>query len=116
MGKEDITVVEQEEVLSGTVEDFMVIKLKTPIMFEGNRYDKIDLNGLENIKAADMVTINRRMTRTGNIDTSPEASLEFALNMANLATGIPLEFFEQLPPYAAIAVKGRVTSFLYRPV
>lgn len=114
MDKKDITVVEQEEVLSGTVEDFMVIKLKEPIMFEGNRHDKIDLNGLEDIKAADMVAINRRMTRAGNIDTTPETSLEYALNMANLATGLPLEFFDQLPPYAAMAIKGRVTSFLYR--
>lgn len=110
----EIVEVEEQTALSGTVEDFMVIKLKNPIMFEGNRYDKIDLTRLDDIKAADMVAISRRMTRSGNIDTTPETSLEYALNMANLATGLPLEFFDQLPPYVAMAIKGRVTNFLYR--
>lgn len=109
----EIVEVEEQTALSGTVEDFMVIKLKKPIKFEGNHYDKIDLNGLDEIKAGDMVAINRRMTRNGNIDTMQELSLEYALNMANLATGLPLEFFDQLPPYAAMEIKGRVTNFLY---
>lgn len=112
--KEEIVVVEKEEVLSGTVEDYLIIKLKEPIKFEGENYSQIDLTGLENVKAADMVAINRRMTRNGSIDISQELTLEYALNMANIATGLPLEFFDQLPPYAAMAIKGRVTNFLYK--
>lgn len=116
MGKEraDMEVVQETEVVSGEVEDFWVIKLKEPIRFEGENYEKINLTGLHDIKAADMVAISRRMTRSGNVDSSPEMSLEYALNMANLATGLPLEFFDQLPPYAAMAIKGRVTNFLFR--
>lgn len=110
----DMEVVQETAVMSGEVEDFWVIMLKEPIRFEGETYDKINLTGLYNIKAADMVAIARRMTRSGNVDSSPELSLEYALNMANLATGLPLEFFDQLPPYAAMAVKGRVTNFLFR--
>ncbi len=96
-------------------EDDMVIRLKKPINFEGESYDKIDLNGLNEIKASDMVSINRRLSRNGNAEANQEFSLEYALNMANLATGLPLEFFNELPPYAAMAVKSRVTSFLFRP-
>lgn len=109
----EIVTVEEKKILSGGVEDFWVIRLKKPVKFEGETYDRIDLTGLHDIKAADMVEINRRMTRSGNVDSSPELSLEYALNMANLATGLPLEFFDQLPPYAAMAIKGRVTSFLF---
>ncbi len=96
-----------------TEKNNLVIKLNMPVKFEGEQHDKIDLTGLNNIRAKDMIDINRRMTRSGNTDSTPELSLEYALNMANLATGMPLEFFEQLPPYAALAVRGRVTSFLF---
>lgn len=109
----EVVVVEDSTVLSGTVENYWAIKLKNPITFEGTAYSEINLTGLENIKAADMVRINRQMTRNGSIAVTPELTLEYALNMANLATGLPLEFFDQLPPYAAIAVKERVVSFLY---
>lgn len=109
----EVVVVEDSTVLSGTVENYWAIKLKNPITFEGTAYSEINLTGLENIKAADMVRINRQMTRNGSIAVTPELTLEYALNMANIATGLPLEFFDQLPPYAAIAVKERVVSFLY---
>lgn len=112
-GNENAVVVEENVVLQGKVEDYLVIQLKKPIMFEGNSYTKIDLTGLEDVKAADMVSINRRMARNGSIDITPELTLEYALNMANIVTGLPLEFFDQLPPYAAMAIKGRVTNFLY---
>lgn len=110
----EVVAVEDQATLSGEVEDFWVIPLKKSIRFEGETYDRIDLTGMHEIKAADMVAINRRMTRSGNVDSMQELTLEYALNMANLATGIPLEFFDQLPPYAAMALKTRVTSFLFR--
>lgn len=115
MEKEQGEIVTEEEKakLSGGEEDFWVIPLKKPVKFEGETYDRIDLTGLHDINTADMVAINRRMTRSGNVDPSQELSLEYALNMANLATGLPLEFFGPLPPYAAMAIKGRVTSFLF---
>lgn len=111
--EQDEVVEEGTEVMKGDVENFWVIGLKEPIRFEGQTYDKIDLTGLHEIKAADMVTINRRMSRSGNIDQTPELTLEYALNMANMVTGLPLEFFDQLPPYAAMAVRGRVINFLF---
>lgn len=110
----EVITVEKPAVSNGEVEDFLVIPLKTRIRFEGETYDRIDLTGLYDIKAADMVAVNRRMTRSGNVDSTQELTLEYALNMANLATGLPLEFFDQLPPYAAMAIKTRVTSFLFR--
>ena len=102
------------EVVKGEVENFLVIALKTPVRFEGKNYDRIDLTRLQDITAADMIAVNRRMSRSGNVDITPELTLEYALNIANVVTGLPLEFFDQLPPYAAMAIKGRVTNFLYR--
>lgn len=111
MEKEDGKVI--EDTLEAAENDDFIVNLRKPMNYEGERYDRIDLSGLREIKAADMIAINRRLTRSGNVDASQEISLEYSLNMAHLATGIPFEFFEQLPPYAALAVKGRVTSFLF---
>lgn len=93
----------------------LVVTLRKPINFEGERYDKIDLNGLHDIKAADMVAINRRMTRTGNADVNPELSLEYALNVANITAGLPIELLDQLPPYEALAIRRHVTDFFFKP-
>lgn len=98
------------------VDDYFIIVPKTPVIFEGKTYDKIDLTGLKNVRAADMIAVNRMLNRQGNMDYMQEMTLEYAINLAAKATGKPIEFFEQLPPYLAMAVKNRVTSFLYRQV
>lgn len=112
MEKEDKNV--SESILGTEDDDSMIVRLKKPIDFEGKRYEKVDLRGLHDIKAADMITVNRRLSRNGNIDVTQENTLEYALNLANVATGIPLEFFEQLPPYTAMAIRNCVAGFLYR--
>lgn len=97
------------------IEDGMYrVTLKKPYVFEGKSYSVIDLSGLENIRAADMIAVNRLLNRKGNVDFLQEMTLEYALNIAAKATGKPIEFFEQLPPYAAMQIKNRVTGFLYR--
>lgn len=97
------------------IEDGMYrVTLKKPYVFEGKSYSAIDLSGLENIRAADMIAVNRLLNRKGNVDFLQEMTLEYALNIAAKATGKPIEFFEQLPPYAAMQIKNRVTGFLYR--
>lgn len=97
-----------------TSDNDMVITLTKPVIFEGQEYDKIDLTGLHDIKAADMVEVSRRMSRNGSSYSVAETSLEYALHMANIATGLPLEFFDQLPPYAAMAIRSNVMVFIFR--
>lgn len=92
--------------------DLYVIPLKKPITFEGKTYDSIDLTGLENIRAADMIAINRRLARMG-IEVQ-ENSLEYALYMAAEASSFPIEFFEQLKCSVAMKVKTCVMLFLFR--
>lgn len=105
---------EKEEIIVGEVEESdLVIKLKNPITFEGKQYNQIDLTKLHDIKAADMINVNRMLARRGNTASTQELTLEYALHMANIVTGLPIEFFEQLPPYAALAIRGRVTGFLF---
>lgn len=92
--------------------DLYVISLKKPITFEGKTYDSIDLTGLENIRAADMIAINRRLARMGS--DVQENSMEYALYMAAEASSLPIEFFEQLKCSVAMKVKTCVILFLFR--
>lgn len=100
--------------LDDIVDGMMIITLKKPIIFEKKEYKKIDLTEMENLKAADMIAVSRILNRKGNVDFLQEMTLEYAINLAARGTGLPIEFFEQLPPWAAMQVKNRVTGFLYR--
>ena len=110
MEKEEIVVNENDEIEDGA----LLITLKKPIHFEGKQYSRIDLSGLENIRAEDMVEVNRRLNRRGNVDFLQEMTLEYALNLAAVACQMPVEFFMKLSPWAAMQVKNHVTGFLYR--
>lgn len=95
-------------------EESLVIKLKKPYKFEGKEYAEIDLSGLENLSAQDMIAINKLMSRKNpGIDVLPEVSLEYACNIAAKATQQPIEFFLNLPPKQAMKVKNRVMGFLF---
>lgn len=90
-----------------------VIELKTPVTFEGKQYDEVDLTGLNEIRAADMIAVNRELSRGGNLDLNQEYTLEYAFHLASRASGQPIEFFEQLKPFPAMRVKNCVSSFLF---
>ena len=95
------------------IESEYIIRLNTPITFEDKTYDKIDLSGLDNLTAADMIAANKILDRTGSFTFLPEMSLEYACIIASKASGLPIEFFKALHPKVAVKVKNRVTAFFY---
>ena len=94
-------------------ENDFYIKFKKPYIFEDKTYDGVDLSGLEDLSARDMIQTQRTMERSGSINVLPEMSLEYACIFASKATDLPPEFFQELPPREAIKVKNRVTNFFY---
>ena len=89
------------------------IRFRKPYYFEDETYDGVDLSGLEDLSARDMIATQRTMERSGSINVLPEMSLEYACIFASKASGLPVEFFQELPPREAIKVKNRVTNFFY---
>lgn len=103
-----------EEIKEVNEEESLLIKFSKPFRFEGKEYTEIDLSGLEDISAADMIAVNKLMSRGGSgIDVMPEVSLEYALNLAARATKQPVEFFIALPAKEALKIKNRVMGFLF---
>ena len=94
-------------------ENKYLIKFRKPFIFEDETYMEIDLSGLEDLSAKDMIQAQRTMERSGSINVLPEMSLEYACIFASKATKIPVEFFQALPPKEAIKVKNKVTNFFY---
>ena len=95
-------------------EESLVIKMKKPYRFEGKEYTEIDLTGLEELTAADMIAIESRYDR-GNpgINVMPEVKVGYAMMMAARAAKLPVEFFNGLPPREATKVKNRIMGFLF---
>lgn len=94
-------------------ENNYLIKFRKPFIWEDETYTEIDMSGLEDLSAKDMIAAQRTMERSGSINVLPEMSLEYACIFASRATGMPVEFFQALPPKEAIKVKNKVTNFFY---
>ena len=108
----------EDSALIGTVEDTeetsMVVKFNKPFRFDGKEYTEVDLSGLDDLQASDMIAVNKYMQRTSSgIDVMPEVSLEYACVLASKAARLPIEFFTSLPPREAMKVKNRVMGFLF---
>lgn len=94
-------------------EEKLVIELTKEYMFEEKKYTKVDLTGLNNLTAEDMIAANRVLSRNGNVDFLQEMTLEYACVLASKGSDLPVEFFRGLKPKDAMKVKSRVTGFLY---
>lgn len=89
------------------------VKFKKPFVWEDETYDGVDLSGMEDLSARDMIQAQRVMEKSGSINVLPEMSLEYACIFASKAAKMPVEFFQALPPKEAVKIKNRVTNFFY---
>lgn len=94
-------------------EEKLVVELSKEYAFEGKKYIKIDLSGLDDLTAEDMISVNRILSRNGNTDILPEMTLEYACVLASKGSDLPIEFYKSLKPKDALKVKGCITHFLY---
>ena len=112
----EIEAVENTASSEEVVDDLsMIVRFNKPYTFEHVEYTEIDLSGLDDLTASDMIAVNKMMHRTsgGGIDVMPEVSLEYACRLASKAAKMPIEFFTNLPPREAMKVKNRVMGFLF---
>ena len=90
-----------------------LVVFKKPFTFETETYESVDLSGLEEISAKDMIAVNKMIERSGTVNVIPEMSLEYACLISARATGKPVEFYKAIPQKEALKIKNRVTNFLY---
>jgi hypothetical protein len=110
---------ESEEITDADVMELnnMVLKFKKPYTFEGKEYEQIDLSGLENLRASDLLAADRYIRRLfGCSDPGAERTSEYACVLASKATKQPIEFFYGLRPRDILWIKNRVYYFLFLSV
>lgn len=94
-------------------ENKYLIQFKRPYTFEGVEYTEIDLSGIENVKASDLMEADQEFTRKGFVAAVNEMSIAYACIIAAKVTGKPDVFFTGLPANEAIKIKTVVASFFY---
>ena len=94
-------------------QDTFEVTFSKPYRFEGKVYEKIDLSGLQDLTAEDMIQAEKYLTRNGGISSTPELTVAYVCYIAAKASDMPVEFFRRLTPKDVIKVKNRVTLFFY---
>ena len=89
------------------------VKFRKPYHFEGKDYDGVDLSGLEDATANDLVAVERILRKRGVMDPLVEMSPELAALLASRVAGLPEEFFMGLPINEMVKLKTTVSGFLY---
>ncbi|MPM92471.1 hypothetical protein SDC9_139606 [bioreactor metagenome] len=112
------TAAEETTAAEGDQEDqeiSLVLKFRKPYVFDGKEYTEVDLSGLEDATAKDLEAVGRIMEKKtkGTNPATMEMTMDYAQLLANRITGMPLEFFKNLPAREAMALKTTVVGFLY---
>ena len=94
-------------------DDQFTVRFSKPYAFEGKTYTEVDLSGMEDLSAEDMIAAEKYLTRNGGVSATPELSIAYVCFIAANASGLPIEFYRRLSPKDVIKVKNRVTSFFY---
>lgn len=107
------TAVEQDVTENGAEELDMYVKFSKPYNFEDEVFEGLDLSGLSNLKASDLNDIEKKYYKTGVASFTPENTTTYAMIVAQKVTGLPVEFFQQLPIKYMYKIKNRVVNFFY---
>ena len=94
-------------------DNFLKITFSKPYNFEGEIFSGIDLSGLEDIKGRQLTAIEKAFGKAGVVSSMPETTSTYAKIAASAATGLPAEFFEDLPGKEVRKIKSAVTRFFY---
>jgi hypothetical protein len=95
-------------------EDELIIKYRKPFQFEEETFTEIDLHGLEDLRGRDLTTIEKAFNKTGVSSFVPESTTTYAKIVATKVTGLPAEYFEELPVGEIEKIKNAVVGFFYK--
>ena len=93
-------------------EDY-IVRFKEPYAFEGKRYAGVDLSGLQTLRAKDIWRIDKAYRDSGNMALIQEMDNGYTARVAARASGLPIEFFENMRLPDMISVRNVVTGFFF---
>lgn len=110
--KREIVEIKDDKVKAAPDND-KTIELSRTYKFEGEEISSLCFTRLEDVTAENMIRANNIMMNDGTAVVVPENTLYFALIIAADTTGLPIEFFKQLKPKDAMAVRQFITNYFF---
>ena len=103
-----VNITEKENVTS------RVMKLRSPVDFEGTKYTEIDLSGLDKLTGKDIRELDRLFKiKGGKIGGNVKEFDSLYLQLvAARATSLPLEFFDKISIKDATRLEVEIRNFL----
>lgn len=120
IGGEEIPVVPANEGIANALlpkkeeDDELIVKFRKPFRFEDDTFTELDLHGLEDLNGRTLTAIEKAFNKTGVSSFVPESTTTYAKIVATKVTGLPAEFFEELPAGEVQKIKNAVVGFLYK--
>lgn len=103
-----------ETVQADKAQEWMKLKLKTPVEYQGIKVDELDLSGMEDLTGRDLNSVYDLYANMGGSGIiMQEATLLFAQLIASKVTGFPLELFYVLRAGDSVKLKNRVYRFFF---
>lgn len=109
---------EKEKIIPTTPEEAditpdTVVKFTRSYSFEGKSYSEVDLAGMDDLTAKDMMEAEKYLFKTGTVSALPDQAVGYVCFIASRISDQPIEFFMGLSPRDMNRVKNKVTGFFY---
>lgn len=89
------------------------VKLSKTYEFEGSRISEVDLTGIENLTADDMIRAQQALTMQNHVAVQLESDPKYCMMIAAYASELPSEFFYKLSIKDATKVKNTVSAYFF---
>ena len=86
------------------------MKFEKPYIFDGKTYKEVDLSGIASLTCMDESAAENRMASEGIVSADTSTNYFYACIIASTATGLPEEFFTNLPLIELLKLKVKVNS------
>ncbi len=104
----------EETIQTDKAREWLKLKLKTPVEYQGIKVDQLDLSDMETLTGRDLNAIYDLYANMGGSGIiMQEATLLFAQLIASKVTGFPLELFYALKAGDSVKLKNRVYRFFF---
>ena len=103
-----------EAVDTDAKQEWMKIKLKAPVEYQGIQVESLDLSSMETLTGRDLNAVYDLYANMGGSGIiMQEATLLFAQLIASKVTGFPLELFYAMRAGDSVKLKNRVYRFFF---
>lgn len=102
---------EQGEPSKELEEPSYIVNFSKEYDYNHQKYSSVDLSGLEDLTTQDSQHIDRVMAKLGHYPRDKWRDTLYTKHVAMRATGLPLEFFDQLSMKDMVGVTARVSYY-----